>query len=76
VAYDPRCTHGLCRYAWKPETSHFTCACHEGEYDISGNVVAGPPPKPLGRFPITETAEGITVSVPGDFQTPKASLPA
>jgi hypothetical protein len=39
-------------------------------------VLAGPPPKPLMRFPVRETEAGIEVDVPSDFQTPRESLPA
>jgi menaquinol-cytochrome c reductase iron-sulfur subunit len=76
VAYDPRCTHGLCRYNWMAEASKFECQCHEGEYALDGTVLAGPPPKPLVRFAVEETATDIVVQVPSDFQTPKESLPA
>jgi menaquinol-cytochrome c reductase iron-sulfur subunit len=76
VAFDPRCTHGLCRYNWTPDTTRFKCQCHEGEYTLDGAVAAGPPPKPLMRFPVRETETGIEVDVPADFRTPKESLPA
>jgi Rieske Fe-S protein len=76
VAFDPRCTHGLCRYNWTPDVARFKCQCHEGEYALDGTVVAGPPPKPLMRFPLRETAAGLEVDVPSDFRTPKESLPA
>ncbi|MEI7743791.1 MAG: Rieske (2Fe-2S) protein [Chloroflexota bacterium] len=76
VAFDPRCTHGLCRYAWAPEATRFKCRCHNGEYDIDGKVAAGLPPKPLGRFPVREVGGKIVVDVPSDFRTPKESLPA
>ena len=76
IAYDPRCTHGLCRYNWTPEKSKFECQCHEGEFALDGTVLAGAPPKPLVRFPVRELATGVEVDVPSDFETPKESLPA
>jgi cytochrome b6-f complex iron-sulfur subunit len=77
VAYDPRCTHGLCRYNWTPAISRFECQCHEGEFALDGTVLAGAPPKPLVRFPVREIpGTGIEVDVPSDFETPKESLPA
>lgn len=76
VAYDPRCTHGLCRYAWKTDLAKFQCACHGGEFRLDGTVISGPPPKPLVRFPVREVDGRIVVDVPSDFQTPKESLPA
>ena len=76
VAYDPRCTHGLCRYNWTASLAKFECKCHEGEFALDGTVLAGAPPKPLVRFPVRETAAGLEVDVPSDFETPKESLPA
>jgi cytochrome b6-f complex iron-sulfur subunit len=76
VAYDPRCTHGLCRYNWTAAKSIFECQCHEGEFALDGTVLAGAPPRPLVRFPVRELPTGIEVDVPSDFETPKESLPA
>jgi Rieske Fe-S protein len=76
TAFDPRCTHGLCRYAWSQDGARFKCHCHDGQYALDGAVLAGPPPKPLAQFPVREVAGRIEVDVPGDFQTPRESLPA
>ena len=46
-ALDSTCTHLGCRTRFNPETMQIECPCHGGKYDISGNVVAGPPPAPL-----------------------------
>jgi Rieske Fe-S protein len=76
TAFDPRCTHGLCRYAWSQEGSRFKCACHDGQFALDGAVLAGPPPRPLGQFPVRVVGDVIEVDVPGNFETPKESLPA
>ena len=76
VAFDPRCTHGLCRYRWSGEAFRFPCGCHNGQFALDGTVLAGPPPRPLGRFPVRQVGNVIEVDVPGDFRTPKESLPA
>ncbi len=76
TAYDPRCTHALCRYKWTAADSRFKCNCHGGQFALDGTVLAGPPPKPLNKFPVTQTGSVVTVSVPGDFATPKESLGA
>jgi Rieske Fe-S protein len=73
-AYDPRCTHALCRYAWAADASRFNCNCHGGEFALDGTVLAGPPPRPLNRFPVHTSGAVLTVDVPGDFQTPRESL--
>jgi Rieske Fe-S protein len=76
VAFDPRCTHGLCHYTWSDGSARFKCGCHEGQFALDGSVLAGPPPRPLGRFPVRVTGDVIEVDVPADFQTPRESLPA
>jgi Rieske Fe-S protein len=76
VAFDPRCTHGLCRYRWSEEGGRFKCGCHDGHFALDGSVLNGPPPRPLGQFPVREAGGVIEVDVPGDFETPRESLPA
>jgi len=76
ISYDPRCTHGLCHYLWSEEGARFKCGCHEGQFALDGAVLAGPPPRPLDRWPIRVTGSTVEVDVPGNFQTPKESLPA
>jgi len=41
------CTHLGCIPAYKPEKEIFLCACHGGEFDVSGHETFGPPPSPL-----------------------------
>jgi Rieske Fe-S protein len=76
IAFDPRCTHGLCRYSWSADGARFKCACHDGQFALDGTVLAGPPPRPLREFPIRVVGDAIEIDVPGDFQTPRESLPA
>ncbi len=76
VAFDPRCTHALCRYHWAPEAARFECNCHAGLFAINGNVLSGPPPRPLGRFPVRVAGTTLMVDVPSDFQAPRTSLGA
>lgn len=41
------CTHLGCIPAFVPSEGLFKCACHGGEFDVSGKNVFGPPPRPL-----------------------------
>ncbi len=45
-----RCTHLSCRVTWKPDLNLYICPCHDGRFDVDGNVKAGPPPKPLETY--------------------------
>lgn len=46
------CTHLGCRVRWIADQGQFFCPCHNGVFDAEGNVVAGPPPRPLDRYPV------------------------
>ena len=74
IAFDPRCTHATCAYRWADDTDRFQCGCHDGRFALDGSVLAGPPPRPLDRFPIRETATGIEIDVPASFAAPQESL--
>ncbi len=51
-ALSTTCTHLGCKTYWEPENKRFFCPCHDGVFDINGNVVSGPPPRPLDRFDV------------------------
>jgi Rieske Fe-S protein len=44
------CTHLGCRVRWIDDRGEFFCPCHNAVFDKDGNVVSGPPPRPLDRF--------------------------
>lgn len=50
TAYDPRCTHLGCPYRWDAEKEAFVCPCHTALFDVEGNVLSGPAPRPLDRL--------------------------
>jgi menaquinol-cytochrome c reductase iron-sulfur subunit len=52
VALSNICTHLGCRVRWVADQDKFFCPCHNGVYDKNGNVVSGPPPRPLGRYEV------------------------
>ena len=59
-AFSAVCTHLDCTVQYKPDTAQLWCACHNGTYDLGGNVVSGPPPKALEMFVVNLRGE------PGD----------
>jgi menaquinol-cytochrome c reductase iron-sulfur subunit len=46
------CTHLGCRVRWAGDQKQFFCPCHNGVFDEAGNVVSGPPPKPLNQYEV------------------------
>lgn len=62
AAIDPSCTHLGCRVRYQDDKQRFFCPCHGGVFDQEGNVVSGPPPKPLERHNVKVEAGKIWVS--------------
>ena len=52
VALSALCTHENCRVEWRNSLGIVQCPCHDGRFDLRGNVLAGPPPAPLQRFEV------------------------
>lgn len=52
------CTHLGCNVRWRPEDSRFACPCHAGLYDANGDVISGPPPRPLRQLE-TRVTNGV-----------------
>jgi cytochrome b6-f complex iron-sulfur subunit len=57
IALSAICTHLGCVVAWKEQDNEFECPCHGGRFSPEGQVLGGPPPKPL---------ESIAVVLDGD----------
>jgi Rieske Fe-S protein len=51
------CTHLGCRVTWHPDIQHYISPCHDGHFDVVGNVISGPPPRPLDEF-VTKIENG------------------
>lgn len=52
TCFDPACTHLGCRIELQAAKGRFLCPCHGGVFDAEGQVVSGPPPKPLETHPV------------------------
>ena len=50
VAISTRCAHLGCPVRWVVPAERFVCPCHGGVYNALGEVVGGPPVRPLDRF--------------------------
>jgi cytochrome b6-f complex iron-sulfur subunit len=56
-----RCTHLGCTANWKPSEEIFHCPCHGSKFNKEGMNFAGPAPRPLDRFKVSLSPEGILV---------------
>lgn len=50
VVFSNECTHLGCGVRWHGEVRQFLCPCHGGKFDARGEVVDGPPRRPLIRY--------------------------
>ncbi|MFV0387424.1 MAG: ubiquinol-cytochrome c reductase iron-sulfur subunit [Pyrinomonadaceae bacterium] len=52
-AYGQKCTHLSCPVYYAKEDDRLECPCHEGAFAVdSGEVLYGPPPRPLDQIEI------------------------
>ena len=55
------CTHLGCRVRWIEDQDQFFCPCHNATFDKQGQVVDGPPPRPLDRYEIKVEEDQIFI---------------
>jgi Rieske Fe-S protein len=61
-AFSAVCTHLDCIVQYRPDMRLIWCACHNGQYNLSGKNIAGPPPRPLEEYTVNIRGEEIVVS--------------
>jgi len=55
------CTHLGCIARYKSDEKVIACPCHGSRFDLEGNVVHGPAPRPLPWLDVTEDDQGNLV---------------
>lgn len=61
VAVSLVCTHLGCLVDWSAERREFLCPCHRAAFDARGNVLQGPPPRPLARLAVSVDGDRVRV---------------
>jgi cytochrome b6-f complex iron-sulfur subunit len=61
-AFSAVCTHLDCIVQYKPDAKQIWCACHNGQYNLNGKNVGGPPPRPLEEFAVKVQGDDIVVT--------------
>jgi len=62
-AFEQKCTHLSCAVYYQPDSDKIECPCHHGYFDArSGEVLQGPPPRPLPRLEVVIRGDEILVS--------------
>jgi cytochrome b6-f complex iron-sulfur subunit len=64
-AFEQKCTHLSCAVFYQPAADKIQCPCHNGWFDArTGNVLQGPPPRPLRRLEVIAKEAEIYVTEP------------
>ena len=61
IALSKVCTHLGCLVEYDKLKEILLCPCHAGVFNLAGNVLSGPPPKPLQKFPVKVQGEDIVI---------------
>jgi cytochrome b6-f complex iron-sulfur subunit len=61
-AFTAVCTHLSCTVQFRQDLGHIWCACHDGHFDLNGQVIGGPPPRPLAEFAVTVRGTDVVVT--------------
>jgi menaquinol-cytochrome c reductase iron-sulfur subunit len=82
IAISTRCAHLGCPVRFVQAAGNFICPCHGGVYGFSGEVIGGPPVRPLDqfqtrvvgdkveigpRFSVTSKLEPVRARDPGEY---------
>lgn len=82
IAISTRCAHLGCPVRFVEAAANFICPCHGGIYGFEGQVIGGPPVRPLDRFQtrvrdgeveigprfsVTSQLEPVRARDPGEF---------
>lgn len=71
TAFNKSCTHLGCPYAWSEQENKFKCPCHTATFAMTGEVLSGPPERPLDRFPV-KVENGMVLVKPETIKEAKS----
>lgn len=61
-AFSAVCTHLECIVQYRDDTKQIWCACHNGQYNLSGQNIGGPPPRPLEEYKVNTRGDDVVVT--------------
>jgi len=62
-AFSAICTHLGCLVDWDGQKRLIICPCHAGVFDLNGQRISGPPPRPLPAYAVSVVNSKIFVKV-------------
>jgi len=63
LALSRKCTHLGCTVPWVAMESRFACPCHGSAFDITGDIIDSPAPRPLDMYPLSIENDIVKVDV-------------
>ncbi len=61
LAISAICTHLHCVVNWNEMLKKFECPCHGAKFNLNGEVLEGPPPRPLDLYKLQLVAGNVLV---------------
>ena len=61
VALSEKCTHLGCRVEYCEGSKNFECPCHGSVFNRAGELLTGPSPRGLDRYPVEVATDGLVV---------------
>ena len=61
-AFSAVCSHLQCTVQYRQDLAQIWCACHNGFFDLKGQVISGPPPEGLEEYRVDVRDEEIVVT--------------
>ena len=62
IARSMLCTHQGCDVEWEEDVREYFCPCHDARFDAEGEVIEGPPPRPLRKLQVRREADQIVIT--------------
>lgn len=59
VALSEKCAHLGCRVPYCEPSNQFECPCHGSVFNRAGELITGPSPRGLDRYPVEEGEDGL-----------------
>jgi len=61
LAFSAICPHLRCIVNWNEVLKKFECPCHGAKFNLNGEVLEGPPPRPLDLYKLQIVEEKLVV---------------
>jgi cytochrome b6-f complex iron-sulfur subunit len=63
IAFSAICTHLRCVVNWNEMEKKFECPCHGAKFGRHGEVLEGPPPRPLDLYKLQIVEEKVVIDM-------------